>query len=705
MKILSMTATFGKLEHQTLDLREGLNVIEAPNEWGKSTWCAFLVAMFYGISTSSRTKKDFLADKERYAPWSGRPMTGRIELVWQGRAITIERSPRGKIPFGTFRAYETDTNVDVPELTGENCGAVLLGVEQEVFTRAGFLRGSDLPVVEGEALRRRLNALVTTGDESGASDALAQKLKKLKNDCRFNRTGLLPQAEQQRAALLEKLTQLQALKEQTVQLKEQETALTEYAEQLENHRVALTYAHSLQTREHVRKAEAAAADAQAKLRELENRCGDLPTAQTAKQELERLRQAEQQMLRLQEENELPPMPQKPETPAPFAGKDPAGALQQANSDSSAYKMLCKPVTPVLLILACVLGVLALAGLAFMEWFVCVPVLLLGVLLAIFYVRNRKAQVRDRQAVAGRYGNEQPDSWVALAQAYAASVAGYEKQLADYESKAAAALAQKTALDQTLQLLTQGKTLSQSLAYWQQVLSLRQDWEDARLRYEHAQAHAKTVSDLVQTAPAPKKADTLTLSGQQTEQESRQAAMELQRVRQQLTRCEAQMEGLGSQKELEQELTRVCERLSRLEDLYAALTMAQQTLTQAATELQRRFAPRISARAKELFGRLTGGRYDRLLLASDFSMEVAAQDEDTTHGVLWRSDGTVDQLYLALRLAVAEELTPHAPLVLDDAFVRFDETRLAAAMQILKDYAKDKQVILFTCQEREKKYQE
>ena len=52
MKIYSMTATFGKLEHETLTLQPGLNMIEAPNEWGKSTWCAFWKAMLYGIDTT-----------------------------------------------------------------------------------------------------------------------------------------------------------------------------------------------------------------------------------------------------------------------------------------------------------------------------------------------------------------------------------------------------------------------------------------------------------------------------------------------------------------------------------------------------------------------------------------------------------------------------------------------------------------------------
>ena len=46
-----------------------LNILQAPNEWGKSTWCAFLAAMLYGLDTRAKSTKTALADKERYAPW------------------------------------------------------------------------------------------------------------------------------------------------------------------------------------------------------------------------------------------------------------------------------------------------------------------------------------------------------------------------------------------------------------------------------------------------------------------------------------------------------------------------------------------------------------------------------------------------------------------------------------------------------------
>ena len=134
-------------------------------------------------------------------------------------------------------------------------------------------------------------------------------------------------------------------------------------------------------------------------------------------------------------------------------------------------------------------------------------------------------------------------------------------------------------------------------------------------------------------------------------------------------------------------------------------LAQRTLEITRQELQRRFAPRISRRAHELFGLLTEGRYQRIALGEDLAVSTAAEGEDTLRSSLWRSDGTADQLYLALRLAVAEEVIPHAPLVLDDAFVRFDDDRLKETLKLLKQSGEHRQVLLFTCQSREQKIME
>ena len=74
MKILEMTASFGCLDRQTLHLKDGLNTVVLANERGKSTWAAFVLAMFYGIDTAERAARGRLPDKIRYQPWNGMPM-------------------------------------------------------------------------------------------------------------------------------------------------------------------------------------------------------------------------------------------------------------------------------------------------------------------------------------------------------------------------------------------------------------------------------------------------------------------------------------------------------------------------------------------------------------------------------------------------------------------------------------------------------
>ena len=69
MKLLRLTATFGCLDHATLEFGPGLTLIEAPNGGGKSTWCAFLRTMLYGLDTRQR-------DKTATAPGTAPPWRG-----------------------------------------------------------------------------------------------------------------------------------------------------------------------------------------------------------------------------------------------------------------------------------------------------------------------------------------------------------------------------------------------------------------------------------------------------------------------------------------------------------------------------------------------------------------------------------------------------------------------------------------------------
>lgn len=711
MRILKMTATFGKLQQKTLELSPGLNIIEAPNEWGKSTWCAFVMAMLYGIETSVRSKTGFLADKEHYAPWSGEPMAGSMDILWNGRRITLQRHSKGRIPLGEVKAFETDTGITVPELEVSCPGQVLLGVERSVFSRAGFLRQSEMPVTEDEALRRRLNELVTTGDESGASDELVRHLRDLKNRCRFNKKGLLPEVEASQNTLEQKLQQVQALQQQSRVITQNQNVLQEQCRLLENHKQALEYETYLQYKQKVAEARNQRDRAAEELRITQLRCRESDAPEKIRQNLSRL-----QMLREQRDGlylqmqALPPQPESPACPMPFQGKETQKIVGGARLDAKVLEQLRNDLhKPVPYIVAGISLVLGLIFLLFAQKLLAQVgaglVLLSGIGALLAGIRKQRKLKRQIRELLEQYRGIPEGCWETAAEEYVRQIVEFEELLAvrQREEEEVNSLLEENA--SAIRMLTEGKAGAVFEQACRQQLQDLSQLEEQQRSWQRAEAVLQMLIDGEKKVQPPETEDTLTLTLQQTALQLSQLKEDQQTLQKMLGQVLGQMEALGHPESLQEQIKQLQRRKAVLEQYYRALTLAQETVQQAAQELQRRFAPKIAKRAQELFAQLTDHKYKKLILTQDMSVEVGAEGENVLRGTLWRSDGTVDQLYLALRLAVAEILTPEAPFVLDDALVRFDDVRLASALKILRETARQRQVILFTCQSREKTLEE
>lgn len=103
MILCSMTATFGKLDGEALSFSPGLNLITAPNEWGKSTWCAFLLAMLYGIDTRQRARQGQLPDQGAgTSPGPESPWRALWRCCGRIAALPFSGRPRGAFPWATF---------------------------------------------------------------------------------------------------------------------------------------------------------------------------------------------------------------------------------------------------------------------------------------------------------------------------------------------------------------------------------------------------------------------------------------------------------------------------------------------------------------------------------------------------------------------------------------------------------------------------
>ncbi len=127
----------------------------------------------------------------------------------------------------------------------------------------------------------------------------------------------------------------------------------------------------------------------------------------------------------------------------------------------------------------------------------------------------------------------------------------------------------------------------------------------------------------------------------------------------------------------------------------ALSLAQEALEFAKARQQRVYAPRLTKLAGEYLSKLTGGRYDGLVLEQDFTLQVIEGTSRLARPLAALSTGTRDQVWLALRLAMTKLLLPKdTPIWLDDVLLTFDADRTAAAMEVLA--AENRQIILMKC---------
>ncbi len=134
--------------------------------------------------------------------------------------------------------------------------------------------------------------------------------------------------------------------------------------------------------------------------------------------------------------------------------------------------------------------------------------------------------------------------------------------------------------------------------------------------------------------------------------------------------------------------------------WARLRLARALLSEALTRFRDKAQAPMVAAASEYFALMTGWRYTRLV-ADDQDGQPMLQAERADGqriGVAAMSEGTADQLYLALRLAalhIRRESHPAMPLVLDDVLITADDERASYMLQALARFAEDDQVLLFT----------
>ena len=724
MKIKRMKASFGCLEQAVLELGPGLNLLEAPNESGKSTWASFIRLMLYGLDTRDRDKKNYLADKNRYQPWSGAPMEGEMLVEAQGQDIILRRFLVKNTPFGGFSAQYAASGEPVPGMTGTNCGEMLLGVGREVFERSAFL-GQGGVVTPAPELERRIAALVSTGQEDVSYTQTADQLREWLNRRQVNKSvGLIPKLEEELQETDGVLARLDGLTGQIARYEEERVRLEGQLRELEGDRQTHIRLKSRELNQRFGQAQQELDAAQAHWDRLERdrrRMGTIPPRETLKQaqgELQYLKALDDEIRRgepalagaRQEQEQAEEQARDPY----FGGLTGEQAVHKAQQELERGRTLetrqKKPRMMIFMFLLlgitnlyrCIQERNVVSGFgALVSW----------TLAMIFWAKVRKA-AQEQKTLLDSYKVEKLEDLLPLAENYKArwdileekmrQVDTVQRALDDHKRRRERGRAGlldfvHTFAPEVSDLFGCSAALSRALGMEDRLREARDRLALTRRRRDDLVAQGAKEFDTLEELHTPDR--TLPEVHLQIAETGRL----LEEVKQKLNTALGEQKAVGDPAALAARREALQERLNARTMEHQAITMALEALESASRQMQERFSPALNRRTGELVHRLTGGRYEQVTLSRELEASALPTGGIVPRRALALSGGTADQIYFALRLAVCQLCLPEddpAPLVLDDALLAFDGQRLEQALDLLLELAGERQILLLTCQDRE-----
>lgn len=631
MKINKLTASFGKLENETLSFHDGLNVIYAPNESGKSTWCAFIRAMLYGIDSSERAKAGCMPDKLRYAPWSGAAMEGSMELTADRCDITLTRTTKTKnAPMREFSATYTGTNVHVEGMTGATAGELLTGVSKDVFRRSAFIGQGSVAVSGSPELEKRISSIVSTGDEQTSFTETDEQLRAWQRKRRFNRRGMLPELEARMEETAGRIDEMKNSAETRAALEQRLNDTRTRCAELENE---VTESRKRQRQESLERLNTGRAELKKASETHDAAMADASAARNALRE------------------------------SSFGYADPFKLRDRVERDINDMRSLDaqsrkKPhIWPSILFIVLAIACAVLNSVFDITAFIIASAVF-GLAGIVFILRMTAAKraaddaAQERRKLLKSYSAASEKELAARYNDYCVLYGEYERA-AEHEAET------RSMYDEALE--RQEKLESETIAALDFGAG---NSEAARLSRELAAARASAEN----------------LSAEIAGLNGRLAAM-------------------GDPMILQSDLDTMRALYGEVQTEYDAIALAVDTLRAADEEIQSRFSPELGKVAARYMSIVTGGRYTDVMINRDFSAMTRADGDAVAHDAEYLSAGTLDIMYLAVRLAVCELALPDGepcPLIIDDALVNLDEERTAQAMKLLGEIARERQVILFTC---------
>lgn len=210
---------FGKLSNLNINFNDGVNIINQPNGWGKSTLAAFLKAMLYGFDTK---KEPGAFEKERklYKPWQGGTYGGELDFEAAGVSYRVVRTFGLTEKQDEFKLYRLKTMVECDDFS-PMLGEDLFDLDRNSFKRSIYIAQADCASSASDGINAKLGNLAENTNDINNFESASADLRDMMNKLSPNRiTGSIKKRVNTITAIEQELKKYQAADESAAQIVE-----------------------------------------------------------------------------------------------------------------------------------------------------------------------------------------------------------------------------------------------------------------------------------------------------------------------------------------------------------------------------------------------------------------------------------------------------------------------------------------------------
>ena len=687
---------YGNLENKEINLDKKINIIHGANESGKSTMLSYIVNSFYGIS-KTKDGKD-ISDYDKYKPWNNNEFSGRISYeLDNGEQYEVFRDFNKKNPKIYNKNLEDITDkFEIDKKEGSKFFLEQTGIDKQMYTSTVVSMQEEVRLDDKNQnmLIQKIANLAGTGEDNVSyKKALTKLQNKIRDEIGTNKTSQKPinilnnqieeinkkieeikpninkkyEIDNQKDLINENLKNLEIKKEILEEINKKNQNKLDYLKEKNIKEIS-----KKDNEEHIEKLKKEANTVKEEQMKVEKTVNDLnKKLEENKVEQSRIEQE------LNKENE-----------------------QTENIENS--KNIKSSKNTIYIIFLIVFIALGILGVALLKNYLVTIVFGILALIDIILLITKKIKVnriiKEENKLSETKKKEHIRDLEEEKEYILKEIDKISKELKEEEANQKEIASKNSMLQGQIILLEKTNTsLENELNSIKEKLEKLQSSNEEELlaQYNGKMDREKLLQIINSTDIEP----------------------QLKNVETQINNEKIKLKGLEIEEntvipqidamvELEETLQAKKEEYNNLKDQEDIINITIENLEQAYEEMKTTITPKFTENLSKNIEEISNGKYSKVTINDESGM-VVENNRGEYINANNLSTGTIDQLYLSLRLSMIEDLSKESlPIILDETFAYFDNTRLENAIKYLikltqGENIKNHQVIIFTCTNREK----